>query len=145
MCDHPYLEHALFLWYQGHETRGAAVTCDLLTQKAKELALIPELEVSEGFACSAGWLTNFKKCYSISSYVRHGETGAAPAASVELAESQLRELLSALPDKNGVNPVDVHPENIYNMDETGLYYGQQPSRTLARGRTAGITKDEAHD
>jgi hypothetical protein len=70
ICDHPYLEHALFLWYQGHETRGAAVTGDLLTQKAKELALIPELKVSEGFTCSAGWLTNFKKRYSISSHVR---------------------------------------------------------------------------
>jgi hypothetical protein len=28
------------------------------------------------------------------------------------------------------------------MDETGLYYGQQPSRTVARGRTAGNTKDK---
>jgi hypothetical protein len=37
------------------------VTGDVLTQKAKELALIPELEVSEGFVCSSGWLTNFKK------------------------------------------------------------------------------------
>jgi hypothetical protein len=50
-----------------------------------------------------------------------------------------------LPDKNGENPVDVHPEDMYNMDETGLYYGQQPSRTLARGRTAGNTKDKRHD
>jgi hypothetical protein len=47
ICDYPKLEHALFLWYRGHETRGAAVTGDVLTQKAKELALIPELEVSE--------------------------------------------------------------------------------------------------
>jgi hypothetical protein len=52
-CDHPKLEHALFLWYQGHETRGAAAAGDLLTQKS-ELALIPEFEVSEGFACSSG-------------------------------------------------------------------------------------------
>jgi hypothetical protein len=44
ICDYPKLEHALFLWYR-HETRGAAVTGDVLTQKAKELALIPELEV----------------------------------------------------------------------------------------------------
>jgi hypothetical protein len=32
------LEQALFLWYQGQETRGAAATGDLLTQKAKLLA-----------------------------------------------------------------------------------------------------------
>jgi hypothetical protein len=28
------------------------------------------------------------------------------------------------------------------MDESGLYYGQQPSRTLARGRTAGNKKEK---
>jgi hypothetical protein len=58
-----------------HDTRGAAVTGDLLTQKAKELALIPELEVSEGFVCSSGWLSNFKKHYSMESSIPlwHGE------------------------------------------------------------------------
>jgi hypothetical protein len=34
ICDHQNLEHVLFLWYQGHETRGAAVTGDVLTRKA---------------------------------------------------------------------------------------------------------------
>jgi hypothetical protein len=68
ICDHPYLGHALFRWYQGHETRGAAVTGDLLTRKAKELALIPELKVSEDFIGSSGWLSDFKKRYSISSH-----------------------------------------------------------------------------
>jgi antirestriction protein ArdC len=70
------------------------VTGDLLTRKAKELTLIPELEVSKGFVCSSGWLSNFKKRYSISSHVRHGEAGSAPADSVEFAKNKLRELLS---------------------------------------------------
>jgi hypothetical protein len=89
ICDYPKLEHALFLWYRGHETRGAAVTGDVLTQKAKELALIPELEVSEGFVCSSGWLTNFKKRHGISSQVRHGE-GLGSEASVQLAQTELK-------------------------------------------------------
>jgi hypothetical protein len=37
--ENPKLVQALFLWYQGHKTRGAAVTCDLLTRKASVLAL----------------------------------------------------------------------------------------------------------
>jgi antirestriction protein ArdC len=65
------------------------VTGDVLTQKAKELALIPELEVS-GFVCSSGWLTNFKKRHGISSQVRHGEAGSAPEASVQLAQTELK-------------------------------------------------------
>jgi hypothetical protein len=59
-----------------------------------------------------------------------------------VGQESTERLLSALPDKNGKNPVDVHPEDIYNMDETSLYCGQQPSRTLARGRTTGNTKDK---
>ena len=55
ICDHLKLENALFRWYQGHETRGAAVTGDVLTQKAKELALIPELNLSEHFGAVAGY------------------------------------------------------------------------------------------
>ena len=49
VSDNPQLEQVLFLWYQGHEIQGAAVTGDVLTQKAKELALISELEVSKSF------------------------------------------------------------------------------------------------
>jgi hypothetical protein len=41
-----------------------------------------------------------------------------------------------------VNPADFYPEYMFNMDESGLYYGQQPSRTLARGRTAGNKRDK---
>jgi hypothetical protein len=118
------------------------VTGDLLTRKAKELELSPELGVSEGSVCSSGRLANFKKRCPISSHAQNGEASSAPTTSVEFARSDLRELLSALPDKNGENPVDVHPENVFNMDESGLYYGQQPSRTLARGRTAGSKKDK---
>jgi hypothetical protein len=59
----------------------------------------------------------------------------ARPARLQPASSSLRpssKLLEA-PDKDGENPVNVQPEDTFNMDESGLYYGQQPSRTLARG------------
>jgi hypothetical protein len=40
VSDNPQLEQVLSLWYQ-HETRGAAVAGDVLTQKAKELHTDP--------------------------------------------------------------------------------------------------------
>jgi hypothetical protein len=30
-----------------------------------------------------------------------------------------------LPDKDGENPVNVQPEDTFNMDESGLYYEAQ--------------------
>jgi hypothetical protein len=108
----------------------------VLTQKAKELALIPELEVSG--VCSSGWLTNFKKpWHQLSGHGGRSAPGQRPACSPDRSK-----LLEALPDKDGENPVNVQPEDTFNMDESGLYYGQQPSRTLARGRTAGNKKDK---
>jgi hypothetical protein len=66
---------------------------------------------------------------------------ARPARLQKPASSSLRpRLLEALPDKDGENPVNVQPEDTFNMDESGLYTGS--SRTLARGRTAGNKKDK---
>ena len=132
----------MFLWYKSHETRGSPILGEVLTAKAKELAAKPELEVTEGFNCSSRWLTNFKKRFGITSHQRHGDAGSAPELSVDLTQTKLRVLLSALPAADGENPVDVQPEDIFNMDETNLYWCQQPSRTLARDKTAGNVKDK---
>jgi hypothetical protein len=101
--------------------------------KAKELALIPELEVSEGFVCSSGWLTNFKKRHGISSGPAwRGRLGSE--ASVQLLRPSSK-LLEALPDKDGENPVNVQPEDTFNMDESAWYYGQ-----VVRWREGGLQK-----
>ena len=68
LAKNPKLEQALFLWYKRHETRGSPISGEVLTAKAKELAAKPELEVTEGFDCSSGWVTNFQK--------RYGKTGS---------------------------------------------------------------------
>jgi hypothetical protein len=61
------------------------------------------------------------------------EAGSAPEASVH--RSDRAQKLEALPDKDGENPVNVQPEDTFNMDESGLYYGQQP---VARWREGGL-------
>jgi hypothetical protein len=106
------------------------VTGDVLTQKAKELALIPELEVSEGFVCSSGWLTNFKKRHGISSQVRHGEAGSAPASSSLRPSSKAA---GGVAGQGRREPGECATEDTFNMDESGLYYGQQPSRRWREG------------
>jgi hypothetical protein len=141
ICDYPKLEHALFLWYRGHETRGAAVTGDVLTQKAKELALIPELEVSEGFVCSSGWLTNFKKRHGISSQVRHGEAGSAPEASVQLAQTELK-AAGGVAGQGRREPGECATRGHLQHGRVRPVLRAAASRTLARGRTAGNKKDK---
>ena len=55
--------------------------------KANELANRPNLEVTEGFNCSSGWLTNFKNRFGIAYLQRHGETGLTVEPSVDLVQA----------------------------------------------------------
>jgi len=130
------LEKALFLWIKSHEHRGSSLTGDIITAKAKELAKLPELEAKD-CAFSDGWLARFKARHGISQRTKHGEAGSAPQEGVQRAQEDLRVLLSALPDANGENERDVGAEDIFNMDETGLYIQQQPTKGLATGKQAG--------
>jgi len=130
------LEKALFLWFKSHEHKGSTITGDLLIEKAKKLATIPELCAKE-CVFSHGWLSRFKQRYGISQRTKHGEAGSAPEEGVQLTREQLRVLLSELPDVNGENPRDVPARDIFNTDETGLYIQQQPTKGLATGKQAG--------
>jgi hypothetical protein len=60
---------------------------------------------------------------------RLGSRSQRPARS-----DRAQKLLEALPDKDGENPVNVQPEDTFNMDESA-YYGQQP---VARWREGGL-------
>ena len=56
----------------------------------------------------------------------HGESGDADVEGVAHA-------LRAMP----ILIAEYAPEDVYNMDETGLYYKAQPSKTLAQSKIKG--------
>ena len=90
-----------------------------LHEKAKELAAA--LGLADEFKGSSGWLSNFKDRYRLKCYSLHGESGAAPASAVQLAQDAVPRVLQELGAK---------PDDVYNTDETGLNYRTQPNKTL---------------
>ena len=56
----------------------------------------------------------------------HGESGEADAEVVAQAMSRMPALLATY-----------KPEDVYNLDETGLYFRAQPTKTLAQGKVKG--------
>ena len=120
---HRDLERALFLWHTELSARRVAHSDEMLQTKAKEFG--EKLGVTE-FAYSKGWLASFKKRHGIKQYVRHGEAASVDAAVVVSGREKLRATLSeyALAD-------------IYNFDETGLFFRLEPNRTLATGPVSG--------
>lgn len=81
------------------------------------------------FKGSHGWFDRFKKRYNVQEYVRSGEANSAPLRDLDQHRSDLQDLLRTW-----------NLEDVYNCDETALYWKLEPSRTLARHRIAGTKK-----
>ncbi|GET57988.1 jerky protein homolog-like [Rhizophagus irregularis DAOM 181602=DAOM 197198] len=80
-----------------------------------------------------GWLTGFKKRYGLCQYKKQGEAASAPSAeSIEHDRLALQQIL-----------VPYKLEDIWNGDETGLFWKMKPSRVLARGPLSGYKKEKS--
>ncbi|KAI0990930.1 hypothetical protein K3495_g17257, partial [Podosphaera aphanis] len=113
--------------------KRAVITGDILKAKARELCqrlpqYTPEMEEPKW---SNGWLESFKKKFNIKQYVQYGEGAAADINSdANIAQiTKLRDLCSRYPE------ID-----IFNMDETGLFWKMAPTRSLATESISGGKK-----
>ena len=105
---HPLLEEAVALWISRAVAASLTITGEIIRGKAKKLA--KALDIKD-FNASKGWLTNFKKRYHIKEYKRQGEGASAPLEKIPQFQSELREIIKSY-----------QPEDVYNADETGLYW-----------------------
>jgi hypothetical protein len=87
----------------------------------------------ETFKVWSGWLEGFKTRFGIKSFGLHGESGDAPAASVGMAKGAVPKII----ESGGYQPADV-----YNCDESGLYYRAKPNKTLATGPVRGKKREK---
>ena len=116
------LEQVLMEWFRQARARGALISDRLLVEKAKEVAV--ELKI-DNFKGSDGWLAGFKARHNIKLQHSKGESGSADLEGVDIARTLVGQIITEL---------GYQLDNIYNMDETGLYYRAKPSKTLAVGK-----------
>uniref|UniRef100_A0A023FNB6 Putative tigger transposase n=1 Tax=Amblyomma cajennense TaxID=34607 RepID=A0A023FNB6_AMBCJ len=114
----PEVEEALVLWLKKARSENLPVTGPLLAEKADVFAA--QLNCKD-FSCSNGWLARFKARYSISSRVVCGEAAHADKEGAEEWQNGLlqQELTSYA------------AEDVFNLDESALFYRLLPNRTLA--------------
>jgi hypothetical protein len=124
------LERGRMAWFKALRAQGAVVQDSLLVKKARELAGKLGL-TEEEFGASNGWLEGFKKRHNIKSYSLHGESGSASGSGVLVAKGAVPAIIEEL---------DLTPKDVYNADETGLFYRAKPNRTLCTGRVRGKKK-----
>lgn len=115
---HDELEQAILIWFKQVRSQNLAVSGQLLKEKAMKLA--EELAI-DTFHASNGWLEKFAQRHSISFKTVQGEAGAIDM--VELGDWQVQILRDSLKEFS--------PDDIFNVDETGLFWQLLPNKTLA--------------
>ena len=111
------VEHALLEWFKQARSKSVAVSGPLLTAQAQKFA--EALGYSE-FQCSSGWLDRFKQRNGITFKCITGESAAV---TDDLTEDWKKTSLPMILQQYA-------PRDIYNMDETGLFFRMTPDRTL---------------
>lgn len=122
-CQHPQLEDALYTWFTHVRARKACVNNEMLIAKAKVFG--EKLGITD-FSYSFGWLTRFKVRKGIQFREQHGEAGSADPEAVAAGREDLRQVLARY-----------NPDDVYNLDETGLFYKLGPNKTLATAPESG--------
>lgn len=115
------VDDALWLWFIQERRKGTPLTGPILKQKAEMLH--SKFENGGKFAASDGWFYRWKKRHGVHFLSVCGEKLSANPDAAEQWKSELEDLIK----KEGLQP-----EQVYNMDETGLNYKRLPDKTFAR-------------
>lgn len=93
----------------------------------KALSIARTLDPETKFIASKGWLTRFLNRHDIILRAISGEGAEANAAQIEQWMINLPQMCSSY-----------KPENIYNIDETGLFFMQVPRRSYVESKDSCI-------
>jgi len=115
----PQIEEALGFWVKKAIDNNITISGELLVQKAHNFAILLDVQDFKG---SDGWLAGFKKRHNLECYLRHGEAASAPLEDLDDMRKNLQNVLK-----------EYSPNNIFNIDETGLYWKMEPNHTLSNG------------
>ena len=108
---------ALKTWFNEARTKDIPLSGPVLEEKAKDLA---QALNKTDFVPTAGWLSRWKTRNDIVYKRQHGEK---KDADYDLADHWMTNVLPEL-------LLSYKPEDIYNADETGIYYRAHPDGTL---------------
>nr|XP_020671309.1 tigger transposable element-derived protein 1-like [Pogona vitticeps] len=121
------VEKLLVMWMQEKQSAGDTVTEPVICEKARALYtdLVEQQPGTsaepEEFKASRGWFERFKIRSGIHSMVRHGE---AASSNVTAAEDFAVEFLEVVTTEGYL------PEQVFNCDETCLFWKRMPNRTF---------------
>lgn len=113
------LEDALFTWFIEQRRKNVPLSGEILMEKAKYF----HGRLGRGeFSASKGWLEKFKKRHGIRQLKISGEKLSNNEDAVKPFQDKFMDI---------IKEKDLTAEQIYNADESGLYWKTIPEKTLA--------------
>jgi hypothetical protein len=107
----PKVEELLVTWIRACEKSGQFVTGDQIREKWNEFARLEKIKSKDWLTLTNGWLDSFKARHNLREIKRHGEASSASPDSVKAERQRVLEITA-----------EFKPGDVYNMDETGLFY-----------------------
>lgn len=120
------VERLLLIWINEKQLQGDTINENIICEKAKMIFadLVKNTPGSsttkEVFKGSRGWFEKFKRRTGIHSIVRHGEAASSDTKATENFIGDFKKLI----DSEGYLP-----QQVFNCDETGLFWKKMPRRT----------------
>jgi len=107
----------MHLWVLKAMGNGILLTGEVLQQKWNKFADLAGIPEDERLKLSNGWLGCFKGRNGLKEMKRHGEAASSKVQTVEMERERVQDL---------IRETEYELHNIFNMDETGLFYGYAP-------------------
>jgi hypothetical protein len=120
----PEVDKAMQIWTSQAVAAGLPLSDMILQQKGLEFARM--LNIEDQLKCTNGWVYKFKLRNGLQKIKLSGEANSAPIESLPEERARLHAILAKY-DK----------EDIYNADETGLFFRMEPNQILGTNPTAG--------
>lgn len=142
------MENALGFWIANCRKKNIPLDTRIIREKARQLhtrfsvtekedlddpqpgtsTSLPRRATTIEFTASKGWFEKFQKRFNLKNVPLHGE---ASSADHNAAELYVNETFRSIIENGGY-----HPEQVFNMDETGLMWKKMPSRKFIMNEEA---------
>ncbi|XP_068210912.1 tigger transposable element-derived protein 1-like [Palaemon carinicauda] len=120
------MEKLLAIWFDDQVSKRSPINLTMIQRKA--LGIFNKLKAREGDACtetftaSKGWFQRFCRRFRLHNRSIYGE---AASTDMEAAEKFINDLDKVIEEEG------YYPEQIFNVDETGLFWKKMAERTYA--------------
>ncbi|CAF3328501.1 unnamed protein product [Rotaria socialis] len=111
----------VYEWFVPQRAKNISIGGPVLQEYARKVG--EELDPSNNFKASNGWLARFRTRYNIQFRVICGESRSVDQNTVDYWKTRLTNIIE-----------HYDPDDIFNCDETGLFYTLMPDRSMTVDR-----------